>query len=819
MEIDVIFNSAGLDAGYYTDELVITSNDLNNPEVIVPVAMEIFQPYLEVEPGLYSNILTITPIPDEPENGNTPQPNVNVYENMAPEDKKGTSTNPAYVNPTNPKQGGDNIANAEPIPFIPIAIPGTTDGYMDDYDEVCNYLNPGAPDVVYSFVPDMDWIVTISLCQSFYDTKLYVYEDMWTPGAPYACNDDFCPGFMSEIQDLFLASGHTYYIVVDGWSPFDYGDYLLEIWGEPLLPFETSYNIYRDEVLIEAEWPETSYVDEGLESASGDKQVYCYTVTQNYEFMPPSAHSPVVCSEPYGDGDRCEIAFEYVTVDDPTVFGSTTYTGDFVWYSVENPETQDFFVSLCGSDTLFDTKVAVYESCDDWTGSFPDFGDPQGSIAYNDDSYTCGSGEYSFQSLTHVNWAAPGTYYVLIWGWGGDFGNYALEIYGEQSQLTRVGWGGLSSYVDLEETKGASMEEVFEDVDDQLVILLNEVGIYWPGQAINTIGDFDTYTGHKAKWSEETTWIVEGEIVDDRTVTFPAGTHWLPVLNITPVELAQLIEDVVVDFMFDIDNGLIYWPDGGIVPGEDGALEILFPGSAYLFRCDDEVTFDFTPFAPVDYSVTIPDDYFETFENNTTWNDVLKTGDHHIVGFSQSALDQLEAGDYIGVFNAEGICTGMQLYAGKESALAMPVNGNDITTKEVDGMMDQETLTFRVYRDGQIYDVNPVYNPAMPNYDGLFNVNGLSQVTDFKFGPLSIEDEPMSGVMIYPNPSTGIFNIDLEGFENTVRMEVLNSRGQLIYKTELNASHQLDLTAQPQGVYFIRLVSSTSIHLEKVVIK
>jgi hypothetical protein len=217
--------------------------------------------------------------------------------------------------------------------------------------------------------------------------------------------------------------------------------------------------------------------------------------------------------------------------------------------------------------------------------------------------------------------------------------------------------------------------------------------------------------------------------------------------------------------------------------------------------------------------VTIPDNYFNTFENNTTWNDVLKTGDHHIVGLSQNALNTLEKGDYIGTFNSEGICVGMQLYAGKESALAIAVNGNDITTTDIDGMTDQEFMNFRIYRDGQIYDVTPIYNPNMPNYDGLFNVNGLSQIIDFKFGPLSIEDNPMSAIMIYPNPSTGIFNIDLQGLENTVKMEVLNSRGQLIYTNELNESYQLDLTAQPKGVYFIRLVNSTSVHLEKVIVK
>ncbi len=789
-EVDVIFNSGGFEAGYYTDELFIYSNDLNNPEIVVPVAMEIFQPFLEVEAGHYSNELTITPIP---ENGGELKSMEGSYIEAVQTAYTPGETTLWNLLMYNGSQDLEWAAGID-ILFPPgVTVTGATDFVgQTNFDSLTYDGTTGNGVLVNWFDLDGGWGNI-----SDYETAL---ADVFVT---------IDPGFTGP-----LVLDYTIYGDIWGADPHVvYGTYTLGQWA----PFETSFNIYRDDVLIEEFWPETTYIDEPLPSPSGNKQIFCYTVTQNYEFIPPSAHSNVACGEPYGDGDHCDLAFEYAIVDDPTVFGTTTYTGDHVWYSVENPETQDFFVSLCGSD--FDTKVAVYESCADWNGDYPIWYDYAGAIAYNDDSYTCGSGEPSYQSLTHVNWAAPGTYYVLVWGFDGEYGNYELNIYSQQSNLTRIGWAGLSTYVDLE-NKGTSMEDVFADVYPQLTILINELGVYWPGQNINSIGDFDTYSGHKAKWNDETTWIVEGDIVDDRTVTFPAGTHFLPVLNITPVEVQGFITDLVqVDFMFDVGNALVYWPDGGITPGVEGSLEYLFPGSAYLFRCTDEVTFDFTPFAPVDYSVTIPDNYFKTFENNTTWNDVIKTGDHHIVGLSQNALNSLEEGDYIGTFNKEGICVGMQLYGGNESALAMAVNGNDFTTKEVDGMIDQEFMNYRVYRDGQIYDVTAIYNASMSNHDGLFNANGLSQIIDFKFGPLSIEDNPMSAIMIFPNPSTGIFNIDLQGIENTVRMEVLNSRGQLIYTNELNESYQLDLTAQPQGVYFVRLVNSTSVHLEKIIIK
>ena len=41
---------------------------------------------------------------------------------------------------------------------IPTIINGTTNGYADDYDEVCPYDSPGAPDVVYSYTPSEDLV-------------------------------------------------------------------------------------------------------------------------------------------------------------------------------------------------------------------------------------------------------------------------------------------------------------------------------------------------------------------------------------------------------------------------------------------------------------------------------------------------------------------------------------------------------------------------------------------------------------------------------------------------------------------------------------
>jgi hypothetical protein len=129
------------------------------------------------------------------------------------------------VTPLPPKgslQGGDTIETATLIASLPYDDTGTTVGYTNNYDEVCFYSGSLSPDVVYKYSPTADGYIDIYTCNSGFDTKLYVYDNVYTPGAPLACNDDssVCsgPSYRSYIEALQILAGHTYYIVVDGYG-------------------------------------------------------------------------------------------------------------------------------------------------------------------------------------------------------------------------------------------------------------------------------------------------------------------------------------------------------------------------------------------------------------------------------------------------------------------------------------------------------------------------------------------------------------------------------------------------------------------------
>jgi len=119
-----------------------------------------------------------------------------------------------------PTNGFPPPTGAVPIPALPYWDTGSTCDNFDDFDVTCPFSGSTSPDVFYSLVLEAEAVVTITLCESGYDTKLYVLDSALFA---IACNDDICSdsagnGFRSSIAGLALSAGAKYYIGIDGWS-------------------------------------------------------------------------------------------------------------------------------------------------------------------------------------------------------------------------------------------------------------------------------------------------------------------------------------------------------------------------------------------------------------------------------------------------------------------------------------------------------------------------------------------------------------------------------------------------------------------------
>jgi len=188
------------------------------------------------------------------------------------------------------RTGGETIETATVIGTLPYTDTDNSCAFFDDYDEVCPYSGSTAPDAVYAFTPDMDMEICIDLCYSLYDTKVFVYENEWTPGFPYACNDDFyfaapCYTYSSAIEDLPVYAGNTYYIVVDGYYG-SCGTYQLDVGEcEDCVVECPAGALIEDEPWCEDDWEDiwnggcnsTPPVFETINPAGGDTITLCGT--------------------------------------------------------------------------------------------------------------------------------------------------------------------------------------------------------------------------------------------------------------------------------------------------------------------------------------------------------------------------------------------------------------------------------------------------------------------------------------------------------------------------------------------------------------
>lgn len=146
-------------------------------------------------------------------------------------DDRGHTGAPAevLVAATDARLAGETIATALPMAALPFSDHGSTLGRVNDYDVVCPFAGSTAPDVVYAYEPAGDVNVTVRLCNSSYDTKVYVFQD--APGAVVACNDDADCGYngwQSMLDHIDLEGGHVYYVVVDGYGA-SAGDYEISV--------------------------------------------------------------------------------------------------------------------------------------------------------------------------------------------------------------------------------------------------------------------------------------------------------------------------------------------------------------------------------------------------------------------------------------------------------------------------------------------------------------------------------------------------------------------------------------------------------------
>ncbi len=112
-------------------------------------------------------------------------------------------------------------------------IVGSTIGSTDDFVAPCG-SNAGGQDEIFEFAVALpgEWCFDTCTVPACWDTVLSIHEETGggCPGSIVACDNDGCPVcYYDSLVQTFLVPTSTYYLIVDGWSTFAYGDFTVTV--------------------------------------------------------------------------------------------------------------------------------------------------------------------------------------------------------------------------------------------------------------------------------------------------------------------------------------------------------------------------------------------------------------------------------------------------------------------------------------------------------------------------------------------------------------------------------------------------------------
>ncbi len=432
------------------------------------------------------------------------------------------------------------------------------------------------------------------------------------------------------------------------------------------------------------------------------------------------------------------------------------------------------------------------------------------------------SANYQPDALTDTTWFRRLARVSCKSDWTGAVSSNVVKLTLTFSQTIHIpkGWSYISSWL---EPTNPNIINLWQEVvgANNLVILTGTAGIYAPPPLyINTLQTWDVDKGYKVKMNHQDDLVIDGRPLDDKSVTFPAGVHLIPVLTNQTTPLDEAFSNPANDILYllDIYTNQVYWPDGQI-----NTLTELVPGKGYLANFKNQVTLSYPELGDCSKSKGEP-----MPPADGPWP-VVRTSGIHLISVSAEAMNGLQNADYIGAFDSQGNCVGYVPVEKSGKNLLLTVYGDEPITAENDGLMEGELLRFRSFSlgDNAEKELTATFNPTFPNADGLFVANGLSGISGFKESATVVGENDMeASVKVYPNPAKEFVTLTLTGFKTLSGLEkglngtLLTTEGKLVKTFSITSpTIQLDVSDLQTGIYLMKIGSADQIVVKRVVIQ
>jgi hypothetical protein len=158
----------------------------------------------------------------------------------------------------------------------------------------------------------------------------------------------------------------------------------------------------------------------------------------------------------------------------------------------------------------------------------------------------------------------------------------------------------------------------------------------------------------------------------------------------------------------------------------------------------------------------------------------------------------INSGDTIGVYGARSTST---ICSYGDPACVISILGYTVTLS----------------RTGTQY---PLYNQQMHDVwsESGNDISRVIMYVDSASTGVNSSQENIS-LNVYPNPTKGVFTVEAKNkMSGSIQAEVFNHMGQRIYNAALPESGRIDLSEQPEGVYFVQVKSAAGVLTKKIIV-
>ncbi len=345
-------------------------------------------------------------------------------------------------------------------------------------------------------------------------------------------------------------------------------------------------------------------------------------------------------------------------------------------------------------------------------------------------------------------------------------------------------------------------------IDDRLLILKNDAGqFYYPMRDFNNISHWNSSEGYQIKVAADATFSAVGSTIPaDRELALTQGWSIIPYYPTFQLPPAVAIETIAGStVLIKNGSGQFYLPSRNY--SNMGAMR---PGQGFWIK----LTADATLIYPVRPPREMP-------RPGSIQADPIHFTEPTMTGSNMSLLLTIEGlgtneDSEIGVYTSTGLCVGAASLETKTSLTGLAVWADDPTTPEIDGAIEGEALSFRLWDGMSERDVSVNWLEG----DKVYTTNGLS-ILELADVPVSVSEFALAEP--YPNPFNNQVRLSFALPEaGLTKVAIYNLAGQQVASLldeELQAGkHSVIWNGEgsASGIYVVKVLNNGKESIRKV---